>query len=1024
MNFQILMKGLLIIFFIFQFFGCYFSDPAQSVLFPKNEKDNNSLIAAAMASIHQGELTDVELEFYNQEDQLMTNIEVLTEEEMDALENVPPNESFLNSSEPNTNKKAIQPNPNIQVFGDNKEKVRILFLANGLDYGYYVRSLDSNNTTDVTKQSSRSSYEPKLTWVRGSDITFFEINGKDPNKVEAKGQPGGAQPKVLNKKQIEDWSRRAVPPSTLNTIFVPGLIRRQIELILPRNAKDGIFVYTTNNTEPVCFNPDRKLARNGTIYTGPFELVYPTTLRIITCIQGYHNGTQSIFQYTPEYVGSIGGYATGLTSSGLVLQNNGKFDYLVELKNPNGPNTYWFSFRGGKGQIQLDYDITVKTQPAGLTCTVTDGKGQATAKEDIASVKVTCAPALPTLPSPTFNPPEGNYSTTQTVSIASPTSGAKIRYTINGGDPACKDGIVYTVGKDYSAPVNVPSTTTIKAIACTAGESSEIVTATYTLPSPITCEKCRMFFTNERYDGNLGGVAGADAKCQSASNKPASGTYKAFIVDGTNRVSCSSTSCFERGTSEHVDWVIKPNTEYIRPDGTLITKSSPVGLLPNSILINNISATSSSGWTGLTFLGDVFTQYTCNNWTSNSSNLRGAMNRESSIHYSNIIDCSYAYNRILCVEQSTPTYNIGGTVSGLTASGLVLQNNAGDDQTVASGASSFTFTSTGSYAVTVKTQPTGLNCTVSNGSGTATANVTNVSVSCTVIQTYSIGGTVTGLTASGLVLQNNAGNDLTVSSGANSFTFSTQVTGTYAVTVKTQPTGMSCTVSNGSGTATANVTNVGVSCAGACLGTTVTRSWGTFTDCNNGTIKFEGTAGTFGGQTYTAQTLYFAKCTHGQTYNASANDCTGTGDAGNNYGATQVQYCNANANSCNGTDTGTLNGSGTSSAYTACNGLSLAGKAWRVTTNNEFRLTINCSDTTILPSNMANCPSNDPPDIPIFPPVEEAPYVIPLFTTVADNYWTSTSETADSARRVDPRSGSFGTWGKTNNFYVRCVSGP
>ncbi|HRG49117.1 MAG TPA: hypothetical protein PLG41_23120, partial [Leptospiraceae bacterium] len=168
------------------------------------------------------------------------------------------------------------------------------------------------------------------------------------------------------------------------------------------------------------------------------------------------------------------------------------------------------------------------------------------------------------------------------------------------------------------------------------------------------------------------------------------------------------------------------------------------------------------------------------------------------------------------------TYTIGGTVTGLTAAGLVLQNNAGDDLTVASGATTFTFSTaiaSGAYAVTVKTQPTGLTCTVSTGTGTASANVNNIGVAClptvaTALATYTIGGTITGLTASGLVLQNNAGNDLTVASGAASFTFSTAVaSGTaYAITVKTQPTGLICTVTSGTGSATANVTSVSLTC--------------------------------------------------------------------------------------------------------------------------------------------------------------------------------------------------------------------
>lgn len=169
-------------------------------------------------------------------------------------------------------------------------------------------------------------------------------------------------------------------------------------------------------------------------------------------------------------------------------------------------------------------------------------------------------------------------------------------------------------------------------------------------------------------------------------------------------------------------------------------------------------------------------------------------------------------------------YSIGGTVSGLTGTGLVLQDNGGDNLSVSQNGS-FTFAtqvnSGAAYSVTVMTQPSGQTCTVTNGSGTASANVTNVAVACTAASagTVTIGGSVTGLTGSGLVLQDNGGDNLPVSQNGT-FTFATALaTGAaYAVTVATQPTSPSqtCTVANGTGTtASANVTNVTVSCTGA-----------------------------------------------------------------------------------------------------------------------------------------------------------------------------------------------------------------
>ena len=173
------------------------------------------------------------------------------------------------------------------------------------------------------------------------------------------------------------------------------------------------------------------------------------------------------------------------------------------------------------------------------------------------------------------------------------------------------------------------------------------------------------------------------------------------------------------------------------------------------------------------------------------------------------------------VTCAAPSYTIGGAVSGLTGTGLVLQDNGGDNLTINANGN-FTFhtaiASGSAYKVTVLTQPSSpaQTCTVTNGSGTATANVTNVQVACTTPSGYTIGGVVTGLTGTGLILQNNGGDNLSITADGP-FTFSTGVASgaAYNVTVASQVStpGQTCTVSNGGGTATANVSNVAVACA-------------------------------------------------------------------------------------------------------------------------------------------------------------------------------------------------------------------
>ena len=176
------------------------------------------------------------------------------------------------------------------------------------------------------------------------------------------------------------------------------------------------------------------------------------------------------------------------------------------------------------------------------------------------------------------------------------------------------------------------------------------------------------------------------------------------------------------------------------------------------------------------------------------------------------------------VTCSTTKFTVGGTITGLAAGGsLVLQDNSGDNLTQTANGS-FTFATSvasgAAYAVTVLTQPSSpaQTCTVVAGAGTvANANVTNVAITCGAV-TFTVGGTVIGLTAGGLVLQDNGSDNKTIASGATTFTFATPLSSgaAYAVTVLTQPAGLTCNVSAGTGTVgSGNVTSVVINCSSA-----------------------------------------------------------------------------------------------------------------------------------------------------------------------------------------------------------------
>jgi 6-phosphogluconolactonase (cycloisomerase 2 family) len=168
---------------------------------------------------------------------------------------------------------------------------------------------------------------------------------------------------------------------------------------------------------------------------------------------------------------------------------------------------------------------------------------------------------------------------------------------------------------------------------------------------------------------------------------------------------------------------------------------------------------------------------------------------------------------------AAPTYTVGVTVSGLTGSGLVIRNNGGNDLAISTnGAFTFstTITSGAAYNVTALTQPTtpSQTCTITNGSGSiANSNVT-LTVNCAT-NSFIVTANVTGLTGSGLVLQNNGGNDLAIATtGSTAFSTTVASGSTYDVRVLTQPTApiQRCVATNNRGSIANTAITTTVTC--------------------------------------------------------------------------------------------------------------------------------------------------------------------------------------------------------------------
>ena len=149
---------------------------------------------------------------------------------------------------------------------------------------------------------------------------------------------------------------------------------------------------------------------------------------------------------------------------------------------------------------------------------------------------------------------------------------------------------------------------------------------------------------------------------------------------------------------------------------------------------------------------------------------------------------------------------VGGTVSGLAGSGLILQLNGANDLAVkVDGKFNFpkALVKGSAYSVTVKAAPAAplkQTCTVGQGNGSvANAPINNIAVTCTT-NSYAVGGTVTGLSGKGpgkeLVLELNGANDLTISNNGKFIFAGVRLPdgSDYSVAIKTTPARQSCEI--------------------------------------------------------------------------------------------------------------------------------------------------------------------------------------------------------------------------------------
>lgn len=493
---------------------------------------------------------------------------------------------------------------------------------------------------------------------------------------------------------------------------------------------------------------------------------------------------------------AVGGSLSGLAAGqSVVLQNNSGDDLTL-----SADGSFTFSRRVNKDSV---YSVSVKTQPVGQTCAISNPSGTVTAV--VASVVVNCS--------------TNNYSVGGSVTGLG--AGRSLVLQMNGASdlPLGANGAfvfpsTLSHGTAYSVTVKTQPVGHTCSVANAAGTAlSEVgdllvqcVVNSYpvrVVPVGLPAGQVLVLQNNGADDLTIS-TSGFNAFSQPvAFGSTYAVTIKSQPVAFTCKVDVGTGTM---GVGVVVTLTCTPNSYVIGGSVSGLGTGKSVVLQLNGANDLTRTAAGSFSFAATVAHGSAYSVTVKTQPVGQTCSVGSGSGTATAAVTTVTVNCT------------TNTYTVGGNVTGLaTGQSVVLQINGGGDLVrSANGAFGFStpLTDGGTYLVSVKTQPVGQTCLVANGSGTVTGAVTNISVTCST-STYNIGGTVTGLaTGQSVVLQLNGANDL-VRSASGAFTFAAPVShgGAYNVTVKTQPAGQTCSVTGGSGTATTAVTTVQVTCS-------------------------------------------------------------------------------------------------------------------------------------------------------------------------------------------------------------------
>ncbi|MCP5499418.1 MAG: putative Ig domain-containing protein [Leptospiraceae bacterium] len=521
----------------------------------------------------------------------------------------------------------------------------------------------------------------------------------------------------------------------------------------------------------------------------PYSLSYSKSAYIFTkgisiaALSPSISGTVISYSVSPALPSGLSINQTTGVISGTPTAVSGTTTYLVVATNSAGSTSISLNLSIVEGApTTLSYSSSSYTYTRGVTI----ASLSPTVTGTVSSYSV--SPALPQGLSLNVStgvisgtPELASASNTYTVTAANPSGSTAYSFSIQVTEGA-PSSLVYA-GSPYVLTQNLAMSPVTPALTGTATSFS----ITPSLPSGLSL------------NATTGVLSG---------NPQVSAVSQTYTVTATNSYG-STTASFSLEVATAY-YVVRPTVSGLLGSGLQLSDGT-----------NTISPTANGSWafparaSGLSYNVTVATQPT-NPWQTCS-----VTNGSGTLTVSDVTNVT-----VSCV---TNTYTMGGTISGFgSGTDLSITDGAGNTLTLPAGSSTFTFPlrdSGSSYSVTIATQPTSpwQTCTVTNGSGNLTnANITNVSISCTV-NTYTMSGFISGQANTSTLIINNGTANVTLTGQSSDYNYTENLnSGTsYNYTIVQQPPGQYCVFVMQtllSGTVTnSNLNNFGINCVNGYL---------------------------------------------------------------------------------------------------------------------------------------------------------------------------------------------------------------